>query len=107
MNSQLKALMKEAGVDDSDKPASTSILGSMLADMVIYYHNQELATKNKEMEEVVLVKTVALLALAFDIPPTEHHKIVDIDEAKEILSNSVKKIKQMKEEIASASATHH
>jgi hypothetical protein len=55
-------------------------MGRMLAQMLATYHAEQLHGPDQDLREAIIVKTVALLALAFDIPPTANETDVDIDD---------------------------
>lgn len=61
--------------------------------MLATYHAEQLHGPDQDLREAVIVKTVALLALAFDIPPTGDMTDVDIDDTVDRLRHVLHAIK--------------
>ena len=65
-----------------------------LAQNVIAYHVNALKSGDRKLRDAVIVKSVALCALAFDIPPTRDETTFDVDEIVVRLKEAIKTIRQ-------------
>jgi hypothetical protein len=70
--------------------------GNILSSLLVAYHGLDLISGDEQLHDAVIVKSVALLALAFDIPPTDDDESVDIDDTLARLSFALKQIKELK-----------
>jgi hypothetical protein len=74
--------------------AAAKQLANLLAD----YHAEQLnhAFPNEKLLNAFVVKTVALIALAFDVPPIDDDNYVDIDDTVARLQSALHTIKEFK-----------